>query len=268
MPELPDVELFKRIAEQHGLGRRIARADMVDPGSLDDATPAGLQRQWHNQPLRTVRRHGKVLFLEAGDLVLAMHFGTNGSLQYLADGEAEPGSVRLWLHFADGGRLAYLNPRRIGHVQAVRGIDAFIKETGLGPDVLEAAFDLAAFAAAIDGRRQAIKPVLMDQQRMAGIGNIYADEILFQAKLHPATPANALDKATARRMFQAVRSVMQTAIDCGAGAESFTDRLPKGFLLPERHAGGRCPRCGTAIQLEKRGGRTGYFCPKCQPPPD
>ena len=267
MPELPDVELFKRLAEQHALRRVIARADMVDAGSLDGATPAALQRRLQDATVHAVRRHGKVLFLEAGDTTLAMHFGTNGSLRYVARGEDEPASVRLWLAFKDGGRVAYLNPRRIGHVQSVPGVDAFIDQTKLGPDVLDAGFDIAAFTAAIEGRKQAIKSVLMDQDRMAGIGNIYADEILFQAKLHPATPANTLDKAVTRRVFDAIRSVMQTAVDCGAGAEHFTERLPKGFLLPERHAGGRCPRDGTVIEIDKRGGRTGYFCPKCQPPP-
>lgn len=268
MPELPDVEIFKRIAEHHALRRTVSQADMIDAGSLDGATPASLQKQWQGKTLRKAHRHGKVLFLEADGTALAMHFGTNGSLQYVADGDPEPASVRLWLHLKDAGRLAYLNPRRIGHVESVRDVGQFMQHAGLGPDVLDRGFDLAAFTAAIDGRRQAIKAVLMDQQRMAGIGNIYADEILFCAKLHPAMPANALDKAAAGRVFRAIKSVMQTAIDCGAGAENFTDRLPKGFLLPERHAGGHCPRCGTGIQLEKRGGRTGYFCPKCQPPPD
>lgn len=268
MPELPDVELFRRVAEHHALHRAIAKADMVDPGSLDGATPATLARRLKDQKVRTPQRHGKVLFMQAGDVTLAMHFGTNGSLQFVPQGEDEPSSVRLWFEFAKDGRLAYINPRRIGHVEVVAGIDEYIRDTKLGPDVLDRGFDLAAFTAAIEGRRQAIKAVLMDQNRMAGIGNIYADEILFQAKLHPATPAHALDKPATRRVFAATRHVMQTAIDCGAGAEHFTDRLPKGFLLPERHAGGHCPRCGTPIELEKRGGRTGYFCPKDQPSPD
>ena len=96
----------------------------------------------------------------------------------------------------------------------------------------------------------------MDQARIAGIGNFYADEILFQARLHPAIVANSLDAGMRQRLFDAMKQVLQTAIDCGAGAENFTDRLPKGFLLPERHAGGRCPRCGTALVIDKRGGRT------------
>jgi formamidopyrimidine-DNA glycosylase len=107
----------------------------------------------------------------------------------------------------------------------------------------------------------------MDQARIAGIGNIYADEILFQARLHPGAVAASLEPAARHRLFGAIKHVLQTAIDRGAGAENFTDRLPKGFLLPERHAGGHCPRCGSELAIDKRGGRTSYHCPKCQPEP-
>ena len=108
----------------------------------------------------------------------------------------------------------------------------------------------------------------MDQARIAGIGNTYVDEILFQARLHPGINTGALDAPTRRRLFNAVKHVLRTAIDRGAGAENFTDRLPKDFLLPERHPGGHCPRCGTSLAIDKRGGRTSYHCPKCQPEPN
>lgn len=268
MPELPDVELFRRLAERHSVGEVVAKVEVLDPGSLSGVTPAALQRQLKARTLRSARRHGKVLLLETDDAaVLAFHFGTNGSLQYVHRGDPEPRFARLCLDFAKGGQLAYLNPRRIGKAQFARSSSGFIRDEHLGPDVLEPSFDLAAFTAVLAGRKQAIKAVLMDQAQMAGIGNIYADEILFQARLHPATSSNSLDNATISRLFDSIKSVLQTAIDCGAGAESFTDRLPKGFLLPERRVGGRCPRCGTPIEQEKRGGRSGYFCPRCQPPP-
>ncbi|MBX5455034.1 MAG: hypothetical protein K6U10_14010 [Acidobacteriia bacterium] len=269
MPELPDVELFKRLAEQCCIGKTIADLKVADPKLLKGVSPAALQRQWRNKKLRAAHRHGKVLFLEADSAgTLAMHFGMNGSLQSLADNEEEPPFVRLTLAFTDGHRLAYLNPRRIGHVMLISDANAYIAEEGLGPDALSPAFDYAAFTAALDGKRQAIKAVLMDQTCIAGIGNIYADEILFQAKLYPLTSANALDEAAKQRLFKALKWVLQTAVDYKAGAEIFTDRLPKGFLIPERHAGGKCPRCGAAILSFKLGGRSGYYCPRCQPEPD
>jgi formamidopyrimidine-DNA glycosylase len=268
MPELPDVELFRRLAERHSVGQVVAKVEVLDVGSLQGATPAALQRRLKNRTLHSARRHGKVLLLETDEsAILAFHFGTNGSLQYVPHGDPEPRFARLCLDFAKGDQLAYLNPRRIGKAQFAPSASAFINDAKLGPDVLDLSFDLARFTAVLAARKQAVKSVLMDQSRMAGIGNIYADEILFQARLHPATLAISLDEPTIARLFDAMKSVLQTAIDCGAGAEEFTDRLPKGFLLPERHVGGHCPRCGTAIEQEKRGGRSGYFCPRCQPPP-
>jgi formamidopyrimidine-DNA glycosylase len=268
MPELPDVEIFKRLVEQHCIGRVITRTDVADPGSLEGATAAALQRRLKGKRLLSSGRHGKVLFVGFEDAgTLAMHFGTNGSLQHVPRDAEEPPYVRIQFEFAEGDRLAYINPRRIGRVSATDSAAAFIADQQLGPDALDPAFDEKAFAATIANRRQAIKAVLMDQARIAGIGNIYADEILFQARLHPAIAANGLDAGMRHRLFAGMKHALQTAIDCGAGAENFTDRLPKGFLLPERHAGGHCPRCGTPLMIDKRGGRTSYHCPKCQPEP-
>lgn len=269
MPELPDVEIFRRLADKHAHGRAVARVVVQDPGSLEGATPATLQRRLKGARVASCRRHGKVLFLGFGTAgTLAMHFGTNGSLQYLARDADEPASVRLLFEFTEGDRLAYLNPRRIGHVCVTESADAFIASQDLGPDALDPKFDETTFAAVLNDRKQAIKAVLIDQARIAGIGNTYADEILFQAKLHPGIPAHALDSGMRHRLFRTIRHVLQTAIDCGAGAESFTDRLPKGFLLPERHAGGHCPHCGASLVIDKRGGRTSYHCPNCQPEHD
>jgi formamidopyrimidine-DNA glycosylase len=268
MPELPDVEIFKRVLDEYALGHVLARALVADSGSLEGATAATLQRRLKGRRLSSSSRHGKVLFATFEDAAaLAMHFGTNGSLRHLPAGGEEPASTRLLFEFTSAGRVAYLNPRRIGHVSLTASADRYIAEQQLGPDALDPAFDETAFADALANRRQAIKAVLMDQARIAGIGNIYADEILFQAKLHPGLPAHALEPNDRHRLFGAIRHVLRTAIDRGAGAEDFTDRLPGDFLLPERRAGGHCPRCGAALAIDKRAGRTSYHCPKCQPEP-
>jgi formamidopyrimidine-DNA glycosylase len=268
MPELPDVELYKRVLDEHGLGHVVERVGVPDPGSLEGATAATLQRRLKGRRLSGSSRHGKVLFAAFEDaMTLAMHFGTNGSLQAVPGDAEEPASTRLLFEFGGGERLAYVNPRRIGHVCVADNPQAFIASQEMGPDALDASFDETAFAAALAKRRQSIKAVLMDQARMAGIGNHYADEILFQARVHPGTIAQSLGTDARHRLFTAVKHVLQTAIDRGAGAEDFIDRLPKGFLLPERHAGGHCPRCGTKLTIDKRGGRTSFHCPKCQPEP-
>ncbi len=269
MPELPDIELFRQLVERHCRGRIIAKATVLDPGILRDTSPSALQHSLVGSRLMACRRHGKILFIEVnGSAVLAMHFGTNGSLRYVVPNQSEPPYTRLRLDFTDGDHLAYINPRRIGRVVLARSVEAIIDRDGLGPDALDPSLDAEALAGLLGKRAQSVKAVLMDQTLIAGIGNIFADEILFQAKVHPNLRASSLNAATIRCLFQTMRSVLRTAIERGVGAEVSTTQTPKGFLLPERHSRGRCPRCRTPIQADKRGGRTTYYCPACQPKND
>jgi formamidopyrimidine-DNA glycosylase len=154
----------------------------------------------------------------------------------------------------------------LGHVGLAKDAEAFIAGEKLGPDALDPKLDLAAFTATLGSGRRALKAALMDQSAVAGIGNIFADEILFQARLHPETKLGALSDAERKRLFEETRKVLQAAIKFGAGAEQFEERLPEGFNIPQRREGGRCPRCGTAIENLKIGGRTSYLCPNCQKP--
>lgn len=264
MPELPDVEIFKRLAEKC-VGRTVQRASVDDPGILQGVSPATLQRRVKGARVGSVRRHGKHLFIAlSGAGCLAMHFGTNGSLRLVAEDAPDPPYVRLSLVFSGGDRLAYLNPRRIGNVQLVKDAESFIADAGLGPDALDRRFGLKAMEALVAGRKRDIKSILMDQQMIAGIGNIYSDEILFQAHIHPDTKGDALGSQQIERLYAAMRDVLRTAIEDGAGSEQGLERLPRTFLLHERHRGGHCPRCGTELATIKRAGRTSYFCPRCQ----
>ncbi len=268
MPELPDVEIFRRLAERDGKGRTIAHVSVGDPGMVHGASAETLRHRLEGRRIGACRRHGKVLLLELEkDGALALHFGMNGALRHVARGAEEPGYARVVLGLAEGDALAYLNPRRIGEVRLAESAEKFIADAKLGPDALDPALDRAAFAAALGDGRQGIKAVLMDQANIAGIGNIYSDEILFQAKLHPAIPARALDGEARGRLYAAMRHVLETAVASGAGAEHFTEKLPKDFLIPERRRGGHCPRCGAEIRSLKLGGRTGYYCPNCQKEP-
>jgi formamidopyrimidine-DNA glycosylase len=265
MPELPDVEIFHRLAQRRARGRVIEQAAVSDPGILEGVAPAALRRRIEGRRTRSAARHGKHLFLvldEGG--ALAMHFGMNGSLRFVATGEEDPAYTRLRLDLGKGEGLAYVNPRRIGRVSLCDSVADFVAEAGLGPDALDPALDLAAFKALLRNSRRDLKAVLMDQALLAGIGNIYSDEILFQARLHPAAAANRLDATAAQRLFAAMRRTLETAIASEAGSEHGAERLPKDFLLPQRHRGGHCPRCGTALATLKQSGRTGYFCPNCQ----
>ena len=265
MPELPEVELFKRHLDRTSLGRRIRGVRVMDARILGRPSPARLSAKIAGARLRSSRRHGKHLLVALGPPGwLAMHFGMNGSLRYFAKPEAEPKYDRVRLDFADGSHLAYVNPRLLGRVELVEDPAGFIARERLGPDALERRLTEAVFTRLLAGRRRDLKSVLMDQSVVAGIGNIYSDEILFQARLHPRARADRLDKAGLRRLYGKMRSVLRTAVRSGAGSEQMLDRLPRGFLLPERRKGGRCPRCGGAIASIKFAGRSAYYCPRCQ----
>lgn len=265
MPELPDVELFKRTLDAAALGRAIGRVTVTDARILADVSADELAARLEGARLTSSRRHGKHLLaaLDRGGW-LTLHFGMTGALVPFEAPEEAPPYGRVRFDFADGGHLAYTSVRMLGRVGLAEDADAFIRAEGLGPDALDPGFDLAAFRAALAGRRTSVKAALMDQAAMAGVGNIYSDEILFQARLHPGTPVQRLDAADTERLFRKVKEVLETAVERGAGSEQFLDRLPSGYLLPQRRKGGRCPRCGGEVATLKVGGRTGYFCPGCQ----
>ena len=242
MPELPEVEIFRQVADSCR-GRAINQASIADPGILEGIPAQDLERRLKGESLRSSRRHGKHLFLElSGAGTLAMHFGMNGSLKLVSESEPDPSYARLQLYFEKGDRLVYVNPRQLGRVSLAENAEAFIAETDLGPDVLDAAFNSHAFVAILASNKRDIKSVLMDQALMAGIGNIYSDEILFQARLFPGTAANQLKGKRATELFRAMRKTLQSAINSGGGSEQSVERLPKGFLLTQRHPGGLCRR--------------------------
>jgi formamidopyrimidine-DNA glycosylase len=266
MPELPDVELYKRYLDEHALRQRVEGVAVGDARILGDLSARAFVAALGGNRFDGSRRHGKHLLVRlerAGWLTL--HFGMTGSLAYFRNGEDDPPYDRVRFDFEGGAHLAYVNRRMLGRVGLTEDANAFIRAEGLGPDALDPGFDLAAFTAALSGRRRDVKSVLMDQGLFAGIGNIYADEILFQARLHPKTPASALSERQRALLFEQIKEVLGTAIESGAGAEQFLERLPDDYLLPQRDKGGKCPRCGTAIATLKSGGRTSYFCPRCQP---
>jgi formamidopyrimidine-DNA glycosylase len=150
--------------------------------------------------------------------------------------------------------------QEIDAVEVIDDVDQFVCERGLGPDVLDPAFDLGAFKELVQGRRVMVKAFLMDQHTVAGIGNVYADEILFQVGVHPRAKINRLDEQTLEDLFRATEDVLEQAIAC----QAHPDRFPDTFIAPHRHEGGKCPVCGTALEQVKVSSRTAYYCPECQ----
>ncbi len=186
------------------------------------------------------------------------------TLHFVPKPDQQPPFTRVRLDFTDDGSLAYTNKRMIGRVGVIENVDDFVADEKLGPDALDQRFDFSAFKAVVLGSKRDIKTALMDQQIIAGIGNIYSDEILFQACINPAARIDTLTSNQIRQLFLTMREVLKTAIAHGAGSELFTERMPKDALLPERKKGGHCPRCRSPLKVFKVGGRTAYCCPQCQ----
>jgi formamidopyrimidine-DNA glycosylase len=165
----------------------------------------------------------------------------------------------MCISFADGGRLGWSCQRKLGRIRLAERVDAFVRDMRLGPDALSAEMTEAAFADRIGKSRGSVKSALMNQSAIAGIGNVYADEILHQAGIHPGRKPVELGAGAFRNLYDSMRDVLERAIAAGAAPE----KMPAQFLLPRREAGAACA-CGTPIEKIIISGRTGYYCPRCQ----
>jgi formamidopyrimidine-DNA glycosylase len=262
MPELPDVEMFKRYLDATSLHQRVDDVDVRNTYILKDVTARELVRGLKGRRFESSRRHGKHLFVRAvGELWLRLHFGMTGSLQYFKNDEHAPRHARVVFIFANNNRLAFDDQRQFGQISLLKDVDEFLKKRALGPDALD--LDLGEFRKIVGKHRGAIKSILLNQRCIAGIGNIYADEILFRTRLHPATEISRLDGKALTKLFRATHYVLEKAI----AAKTDVDQMPGSWLLPHRGRVGKCPRCGTELRSARIGGRTAWFCPHCQKRP-
>jgi formamidopyrimidine-DNA glycosylase len=255
MPELPDVETFKRYFDATSLHQRIGHVDVRDAYILKGISARELARGLKGRRFESSRRHGKHLFVRAdGDLWLRLHFGMTGSLRYFKHEKQAPKHTRVLFVFASAHSLAFEDQRKFGEIGLIENVNEFLKKRALGPDALD--ISLPQFKEIFGKHRGAVKTILLNQKLIAGIGNIYADEILFRARLHPATQISSLSGKTVTKLFRATRDILKKAIEAKADA----DLMPKSWLLPHRGKGGECPGCGRKLRSATIGGRTAWFC--------
>ncbi len=259
MPELPDVEVFRRYLDSTALGHEIKDVQIRSEGLIKDVTPQKLKKSLSDRTLEESRRHGKYCFvrLDSKDW-LVMHFGMTGFFHYFKSGEQEPDHSGVLLHLENGHTLAYVSQRKLGRIGLVQDMREYIRERSLGPDALE--IDKDSFIKILSRSGSMIKSALMRQENIAGIGNVYSDEILFQAGIHPKTQVKNLDQKTLSSLHQTTRRVLETAINKSADPS----RLPSEFIIPRRGAENNCPKCSGKLQKIKVSGRTGWYCPGCQ----
>ena len=259
MPELPEVETFKGYLDSTSLHQRITDVEVRDAYVLKHVSARGLARRLKGLRFENSHRHGKHLFVRAGEeLWLRLHFGMTGWLQYLKRDEETPNTARVLFRFGNNRRLAFDDQRKFGEVELIKDVNEFLQTRGIGPDALE--ISLSEFKVILGKHRGAVKAILLNQQLIAGIGNLYADEILFRARMHPATEAARLSDKDLTGVFRAMRHVLEKAI----ALKTDFNRLPKSWLLTHRGKRGRCPRCGRALKSATIGGRTSWYCAQCQ----
>jgi formamidopyrimidine-DNA glycosylase len=262
MPELPEVETFKRYLDRTSSHQWITSVEVRDAYVLKRVSARKLARRLKGRRFESSHRHGKHLFVRISDeLWLRLHFGMTGWLQYLKGDEETPQTARVLFSFANKRRLGFDDQRKFGEIELIKNVDEFLQRRRIGPDALQVG--LSEFKRIFRMHRGAVKAILLNQRLIAGIGNLYADEILFRACTHPATEAASLSDNDLKELFRAIRYVLEKAI----ALKTDFNRLPKSWLLPQRGKGGKCPCCGRELKSTTIGGRTAWFCTHCQKRP-
>lgn len=262
MPELPDVEGFRKVLESCAKGRVIERVDVRDAGVLHGVSARRLRDALEGRRITGAERHGKWLLARTGGPTLALHFGMTGRLlRAHPDDPAEPHDRVL---FTVGGerQLRYRDQRKLQGLWLAADDSALERLLDRqGPDAM--AVDRREFEAALFARRGRVKTVLTDQSVLAGLGNLLADEILWRAGLPPTRRASDLTEAERRRLYTHMRSTLRSAVPTG--------RVPPRDSWLTGHRDDptpACPRCGSPLRRSRMAGRSTVWCPHCQPDVD
>ncbi len=258
MPELPEVEQFKQYFAQKALHQTIQNVEVKNMLVLDQISSSELRDQLIGREFEAIERHGKYLFAKLIDIWLVLHFGMSGYLDYIHKTDEILPHDRVIFAFTNHFQLIFHCQRMFGRIGLTPSIKDFIQQKNLGPDALQVDYD--TFFARFNGRRGIIKNSLMNQAIIAGIGNLYADEVLFQTGIHPTTPITTLTEIHLQQIFNTMKEILTTAVELKADFE----RYPKSYLLHHRSKGNNCPKDFTPLSQIKISGRTAYFCPQHQ----
>ncbi|HTU87344.1 MAG TPA: bifunctional DNA-formamidopyrimidine glycosylase/DNA-(apurinic or apyrimidinic site) lyase [Solirubrobacteraceae bacterium] len=274
MPELPEVETIRRQLAPHVEGRAIAAAWILDPRWTRPDARGPVEAALRGAVVERLGRAGKYLVWSlSDDRYLLQHLRMTGTLLY--DPPAPPPHTRVLLELDDDHRVVYVDPRRFGTGHLVQGASARDEylSARLGTEPFTPGFTTAYLRAQGQGRAAPVKAFVLDQRHIAGVGNIYADEALFRAGIHPLRPAGRLSKADWDRLRQGIEEALSAGIAAkGASIDDFrhVDGARGSFqdlFLVHRRAGLPCPTCGTTIRKIAVGGRGTYVCERCQPRP-
>jgi formamidopyrimidine-DNA glycosylase len=278
VPELPEVETIRRQLAPRVAGRTVVEAEVIDPLWCAPRSPEEVEIDLRGERIESLGRRGKYLLLELEDeRFLVMHLRMTGNLLWVSEQDDLPGRphLRVRLTLDDGNRLLFVDQRRFGTgvvIDSPAALDAYLAER-LGPEPLEPQFTPAVLARETRGRRAPVKAFLLDQRRIAGVGNIYADEALFRARIHPLRPAGRLRREEVERLHAGIVEALEAGIARqGASIDNYRDAngargsMQDEFLIHLRE-GKPCVRCGRPVVKMVAAGRGTYVCRRCQPAP-
>lgn len=274
MPELPEVETIVRALQAGGRGgqplpgRRVSSASLLWGNTLAAPSAAEFLQRLPGQTIQHLSRRAKLIQIHLERDTLLIHLRMSGDLRVEPASEAIQKHDRLLLNFTDGLRLAFNDTRKFGRAWLTD--DPASLTAHLGPEPLAEDFSAAEFHIRLQTSRRALKPLLLDQTFLAGLGNIYTDEALHRAGLHPLTPANRLDESAAARLLESIRAALQEGIRRNGASIDWVYR--GGDFQNYFHVYGRsgqpCPACGAVVQRILVAQRSTHFCPICQPQGD
>lgn len=264
MPELPEVETFVRTLRPVLIGKTILAADLRWERSLAAPSPAAFRKQVRGQQVMDLTRRAKFLDFRLSTYHLLVHLRMSGDLLVVLGGYQPALHDRLVLQLSGDSSLVFSDPRKFGRLWFVKDPASIFRD--LGPEPLSESFTPAWLFDALHSRRRQLKPLLLDQTFLAGLGNIYTDEALHMAKLHPLTLSDSISKKQAGLLWEAVRQVLEEGIRRNGASIDWVYRggdFQNHFRVYGR-AGEACPVCGTKIVRITLGQRGTHYCPKCQ----
>jgi formamidopyrimidine-DNA glycosylase len=265
MPELPEVETIARTLRPALTGRRVTGVRLLWRRTLAAPAADTFQVRLTGQTIRGIDRRGKFLILQLSPDFLLIHLRMSGDLRLEADTEAIDVHDRLLLSLDAGSRLAFNDTRKFGRAWLVD--DPSTVTGSLGPEPLDEAFTAAALYQALHSRRRQLKPLLLDQTFIAGLGNIYVDESLHRARLHPLTASQSVSPGQAEALWHGIRTALREGIRRNGASIDWVYRGGdfQNYLRAYQRTGQPCPECGTPIERITVGQRGTHFCPVCQP---
>ncbi|UII28175.1 DNA-formamidopyrimidine glycosylase [Fulvivirga maritima] len=258
MPELPEVEMYRRYAESTVLHKKVIKTEVTDTKLLKVSIPT-FKKHIEGQSFSAITRVGKYIFIKTtGAKYIVVHFGMTGNWQYFKDEEDIPKYSKVLFYFDNGFKLSYISKRKFGWLNLTDSIEKFQQDNNLGPDALDTSME--AFIKSLEGRKAPIKSFLLNQKTMSGIGNWMADDILYQSKMHPETPINHLTSDDKKIIYEKIQHVCKVAIEKDAHYDDF----PPYFLIHNRKKGGKCYHTGDELEKITVGGRGTFISPKWQ----